>query len=106
MPINRSAKLVDTPVARRIGVGKRVARNVAANPQMIELRRLGSVEEINRYAPQRIRLTNPSLAELLVSGTFSVDDAGAFARAVAQVFSLRITEDPDTIVLGSAPDRD
>jgi transmembrane sensor len=66
--------------------------------------RLGAaVEEINRYAPQRIRLTNPALAELLVSGTFSVDDAGAFARTVAQVFSLRITEDPDAIVLGSAP---
>jgi transmembrane sensor len=66
--------------------------------------RLGAaVEEINRYAPQRITLTNPALAELLVSGTFSVDDAGAFARAVAQVFSLRITADPDAIVLGSAP---
>jgi transmembrane sensor len=66
--------------------------------------RLGvAVEEINRYAPQQIRLTNPSLAELPVSGTFSVDDAGAFARTVAQAFSLRITEDPDAILLGSAP---
>jgi transmembrane sensor len=65
--------------------------------------RLGAaVEEINRYAPRRIRLANPSLAELLVSGNFSVDDAGRFARAVAQVFSLRVTEDTDAIVLGSA----
>jgi ferric-dicitrate binding protein FerR (iron transport regulator) len=47
-------------------------------------------------------LANPSLAELLVSGNFSVDDAGRFARAVAQVFSLRVTEDTDAIVLGSA----
>jgi transmembrane sensor len=65
--------------------------------------RLGeAVEEINRYASRRVRLTDPSLADLLVSGTFSVDDAGAFARAVAQVFSLRITEEPDAIVFGPA----
>jgi transmembrane sensor len=69
--------------------------------------RLGeAVEEINRYAPRRIRLADPSLANLRVSGTFSVSDAGAFARAVTQVFPLRITEDADTIVFHSAPDKE
>ena len=33
---------VDTPISGRVGVGQRVARDVAANPQVIELRRLGS----------------------------------------------------------------
>jgi len=33
---------VDTPIAGRIGVGERVARDIAANPQVIELRRLRS----------------------------------------------------------------
>lgn len=65
--------------------------------------RLGAaVAEINRYAPRRLELVNPALADLLISGTFSVDDPDAFARAVAQMFSLQVIEAPDSVLIGSA----
>lgn len=65
--------------------------------------RLGAaVAEINRYAPRRLELTNPVLADLLISGTFSVDDPNAFARAVAQMFSLQVIEAPDAVLIGSS----
>lgn len=65
--------------------------------------RLGAaVAEINRYAPRRLELVNPALADLLISGTFSVDDPNAFARAVAQMFSLQLIEAPDSVLIGSS----
>jgi transmembrane sensor len=65
--------------------------------------RLGAaVAEINRYAPRRLKLVNPALADLLISGTFSVDDPDAFARAVAQMFSLQVIEAPDSVLIGSS----
>ena len=65
--------------------------------------RLGAaVAEINRYAPRRLTLVNPALADLRISGTFSVDDPGAFARAIAQMFSLQVIEAPDSVLIGSS----
>jgi len=58
-----------------------------------------AVAEINRYAPQRIVLADPALATLQISGTFSVDDPAAIARALAQMFSLEITSANGNIVL-------
>lgn len=63
--------------------------------------RLGAaLAEMNRYAQRRLELATPTLADLRISGTFSVDDPGAFARAVAQMFSLTITEAPEVVLLG------
>lgn len=65
--------------------------------------RLGAaVAEINRYAPRRLKLVNPGLADLLISGTFSVDDPDAFARAVAQMLSLQVIEAPNSVLIGSS----
>ena len=70
---------------------------------VFESTRLGAaVAEINRYAPRRLKLVNPALADLLISGTFSVDDPNAFARAVAQMFSLQVIEAPDSVLIGSS----
>ena len=65
--------------------------------------RLGAaVAEINRYASRRLELVNPALGDLLISGTFSVDDPNAFARAVAQMFSLQVIEAPNSVLIGSS----
>jgi transmembrane sensor len=70
---------------------------------VFEATRLGTaIAEMNRYAPRRLELANPALADLLISGTFSVDDPGAFARAVAQIFSLEVSDAPDALLI-SAP---
>ena len=70
---------------------------------VFEATRLGAaVAEINRYASRRLELVNPALADLLISGTFSVDDPNAFARAVAQMFSLQVIEAPNSVLIGSS----
>jgi transmembrane sensor len=60
-----------------------------------------ALAEINRYAPRPLKLAKPAMGDLLVSGTFSVDDSSAFAHAVAQMFSLRLIETEDGVVLES-----
>jgi transmembrane sensor len=66
-----------------------------------------AIAEINRYAPHPLVLGDPTLASLRISGTFSVDDSAAFARALAQMFSLVITNSNGTLVLtrSAAPSR-
>lgn len=58
-----------------------------------------AIAEMNRYSKRPLELGDPSLAELQISGTFSVDDAEAFARALADVFSLYIDRSGSSIVL-------
>lgn len=62
-----------------------------------------AVAEINRYARRPLQLGDPSLAELPISGTFSVDDVDAFARALADVLSLRVDDTGDSLVLFKRP---
>jgi len=70
---------------------------------VFEATRLGAaIAEFNRYASRRLELVNPALADLLISGTFSVDDPNAFARAVAQMFSLQVIEAPNSVLIGSS----
>jgi len=61
-----------------------------------------AIAEMNRYAPRPLELADPALGDLLISGTFSVDDSRYFARAVAHVFSLEVTATGSGIVLGHA----
>lgn len=55
--------------------------------------------EMNRYARRPLKLGDPTLAELPISGTFSVEDSEAFARALGDVFALRLEQSDDSIVL-------
>lgn len=58
-----------------------------------------AVAEINRYARRPLTLGDPSLTELPISGTFSVDDVDAFARALADVLSLSVEDSGGALVL-------
>jgi transmembrane sensor len=58
-----------------------------------------AVAELNRYDNARIRLADPSLAVLRVSGVFSTRDPGQFASAVASLHQLRAVHDGTSIVL-------
>lgn len=55
--------------------------------------------EMNRYARRPLKLGDPTLAELPISGTFSVEDSEAFARALGDVLALRLEQSDDSIVL-------
>jgi len=67
--------------------------------------RLGeAVAAINRYNRIQIRLAEPELARLSVTGAFQVRNPDAFARAVAATFGLGIDRsDPGVILLRRAP---
>ncbi|KRA84108.1 hypothetical protein ASD76_08955 [Altererythrobacter sp. Root672] len=54
-----------------------------------------AVEQINRNATPGVRLADPELARLRVTGAFEAGDARAFARSVAAALSLHLVEEPD-----------
>ncbi|GAB3788222.1 FecR family protein [Dyella agri] len=58
-----------------------------------------AVAELNRYGGTRIRIADPALASLRVSGVFSVHDPIKFATAVASLHDLRTARDDGSIVL-------
>jgi transmembrane sensor len=58
-----------------------------------------AVAAINRYNGVQIRLADPALAVLRVTGAFHVHDPGGFAGAVAATFGLTVTRDGDAIVM-------
>lgn len=59
----------------------------------------GAIAELNRYGGEQIRIANPALAPLRVSGVFSVHDPAQFATAVASLHDLRLVRDGGTLVL-------
>ncbi|TYC86338.1 FecR domain-containing protein [Novosphingobium sp. BW1] len=63
-----------------------------------------AVAAINRYNRIQIRLADPELARLSVTGAFQMRNPDAFARAVAATFGLGIDRtDPGVILLRRAP---
>jgi transmembrane sensor len=57
------------------------------------------VEEVNRYRPGKIIITNAELKRRLVNGTFQLDKLGDFVDQVEQLFGARITSLPGGMVL-------
>lgn len=54
-----------------------------------------AVTAINRYARRPIRIGDPDIASLRVTGAFRAADTRAFAEAVAAAFGLRLAEQTD-----------
>jgi transmembrane sensor len=57
------------------------------------------VDEVNRYRPGKIIITNAELKRRLVNGTFQLDKLGNFVDQVEQLFGARITSLPGGVVL-------
>lgn len=61
---------------------------------------LGSVlDSANKVNARPVRLADPALASLPVSGRFDLADSGALARKLAAAFGLAVDERPDEIIL-------
>ncbi len=58
-----------------------------------------AVRQINRYSPHKLRLADPTLAALKVSGSFHIGNAEMIARALPEVLPVRVSKDGDDIVL-------
>lgn len=57
------------------------------------------IEEINRYRPGRIVITNSELARRVVNGTFRRDQLDGFLAQVQQLFGARVTSLPAGLTL-------
>ena len=53
-----------------------------------------AVSEMNRYTDRPIKIADPSLAKLKVSGVFKTDDPEHFAQVLAEAFPIKVTHDP------------
>ncbi len=61
--------------------------------------------EINRYSHQQIRLAEPRLKELRLSGAFRVEQTQAFVEALQLYFALKVVaRSPDEITLAARGD--
>ncbi len=58
-----------------------------------------AIAELDRYGRTRVRLADPELANLRVSGVFATRDPAEFARSIAQLHGLRVEQAQDGVVL-------
>lgn len=58
-----------------------------------------AANEMNRYGPDKIVMNDPAVARLRVSGVFETNDALEFAKVMAQLNSLKVRVDGQTIEL-------
>jgi transmembrane sensor len=57
------------------------------------------VDEVNRYRPGKIIITNEVIKRRIVNGTFQIDKLGNFVPQVQQLFGARVTSLPGGVVL-------
>lgn len=60
------------------------------------------VEQANRYSLSKIVLSDPSLGQIKISGTFRVDDGEILAAQVANLLGLSLAHEPGFIILVAA----
>lgn len=58
-----------------------------------------AIAEVNRYSQRKLRLADPALADLPLSGTFVIGDADSAAAAIPAVLPVRISADGEDIVI-------
>ena len=57
------------------------------------------VDEVNRYRPGKIIITNADMRSRVVNGTFQIDQLENFVAQVQQLFGARVTSLPGGVVL-------
>ncbi|MCR5879461.1 FecR family protein [Phenylobacterium sp. J367] len=62
-----------------------------------------AIAEVNRYSDREVVLSDPALGARTVSGFFDVGDAESFAKGVAGLFDLSVTDEPGGRLLLSPP---
>ncbi len=64
-----------------------------------------AVEQINRYATRKIRIGDPALSDLPVSGTFLAGDSDVIVAAMTAVLPLRgVGKEDEIVLLARAPE--
>jgi transmembrane sensor len=89
---------VIVPDLRAPVTAPKVSAEADPRPAMIEFddtRLAEAVDEVNRHAARPIRLADPALAELRVTGAFRAGDAEGFAESVAAALGLEVERGRD-----------
>lgn len=64
-----------------------------------------AVAEINRYGKVQVRIEDPALAKLRISGVFATRDPAEFASVIAQLHDLDVVSTPGGVALKASPGR-
>lgn len=101
-----SVSAENLPQRRAAGVE---AARYEPKPRMLQFdntRLTEAVAEANRHSRTQLRLADPSIGELRISGAFRPGDAEALAESLAAAFNLQVERRPDDmLVLRSSPPR-
>jgi transmembrane sensor len=62
-----------------------------------------AIERINRYTDKHIRIADPAVGELKVSGLFAAGDIQAFLEGIHAAFPVQVRDVPNGIELQAAP---
>jgi transmembrane sensor len=57
------------------------------------------IAEANRYSARKLRLTDPSLGRLKVTGAYRRGDTRGLARSLAEAFDLELIDTPGSDLL-------
>lgn len=83
---SRSKRIVDSDVATSWTLNRHVFRDTRLDE---------AVAEINRYSTKKVRLGDPSLADLHLAGSFIAGDSEQIISAVASVLPVRVVSAGD-----------
>jgi transmembrane sensor len=64
-----------------------------------------AVEQVNRYAEQKVRIADASAGQVLISGVFAAGDTDAFVDGITAVFPVRAEQRDGKITMSSDPKR-
>lgn len=62
-----------------------------------------AVAEINRYGKAQVRIEDPALAGLRISGVFATRDPAEFANVIAKLHDLQVTRNGEDVLLQAEP---
>ncbi|MEY4641408.1 MAG: hypothetical protein RLZZ227_1402 [Pseudomonadota bacterium] len=88
---------VETDTVTSWARGRHVFRNTRLGDALLE---------VNRYAQPKVRLDDPALAELSVSGNFIIGDSALIVSAFAAALPLRMVDSGNELLLVSTQDPD
>lgn len=96
-------RLIVRAVAEPTGTSEPAQRSAAPMVEFDDTRLAEAVEFVNRKADGQVRLSDPALADLRVTGAFRAGDAEGFAQGIAAALDLSIERESDgTIWLGAS----
>ena len=86
----RLRRFVDVNVTTSWSLGRHIFHSIPLHV---------AIDEVNRYATRKVRLGDPSLADLPVSGNFIAGDSEMVVDAFAAVLPLRVVEAGDREII-------